>query len=346
MKRRSKILLILSVVVVLLATPLFLASRLLPAYRIYHGPARDRTGVNELDPNLMLQIDRRVRETLVNYTYINLAVVRDGRTVLTKSYGRDRLNKKDVYASVSKPVTAMILLQLLREGRIDDLDDDIGKYSSKYEGVMPENYRDSHITFRQLLTHTSGVPHLSGLWEGRTLKMEFRPGTNVKYSSHGYGVLGDIMEEITGKSYRQLVKDYIGKPIAAESFTILMPFFDAPAGQVASTIGEMAGFAAALMDGRYISREMLCDEVLKEHARDKHGAIGLGWYCTKAGTSEAVGYHAGSNGRPRAFLAIKPHEKNAVALTGLNRSADGAHDFGKLTIDLTAILNNCRTEKQ
>jgi len=308
-------------------------------------PAGDQTGIDKLDQDLLAKVDRRVKETLINYDYISVALVRDGQIALTKSYGHDRLDKTDVYASVSKPVTAMILLQLLEKGSIGSLDDDIARYHPKYRDVMPAEYADAAITFRQLLTHTSGVPHLSKLWEKGKLKLEFRPGNGVKYSSHGYGILGDVMEEITGLSYKQLVKDHIGKPIGAKSLTVLLPFFDAPAGQVGSTIEDMARFAAAVMDGRYVSTTMLHEEVLKRYAEDRHGSIGLGWYCTRPDTAEVAGYHAGSNGRPRAFLAIKPHKKNAVALTGLNRSEKGAHDFASLTIDLMAMIEDGHSDE-
>jgi CubicO group peptidase (beta-lactamase class C family) len=317
----------------------------LPGCAFFYGPTGDRTGVSRLDAAQLAQVDRRVKETLINYNYINVALVCEGRIILTKSYGHDRLKKRDVYASVSKPVTAMILLQLLREGKIQSLDDGIGRYHPKYEDVLPEEYAGTKITFRHLLTHTSGVPHESRLWDHGKLTLDFRPGDDVQYSSHGYGILGDVMEQITGLSYKRLVKDYIGEPIGAESFTVLWPFFDAPAGQVASTIEEMARFAMAVMDGRYISTDMLHQEVLKPYTEDRHGTIGLGWYCTEAGTLDVAGYHAGSNGRPRAFLAIKPHKKHAVALTGLNRSEKGAHDFGQLTIDLMAMIENRYADK-
>jgi len=340
MKKCSIILLILSASILIALILFVFASLMLPAYRIYHGPARDSTRINQLDSTLLEQINQRIRSTLVNYNYINVALITNGKIVLSKSYGHDRLDKVDVYASVSKPVTAMLLLQLLQEGSFDSLDDDIAKYHPKYRNVMPQEYADTHITLRQLLTHTSGVPHLSKLWDGSKLKMEFRPGKGVQYSSNGYGILGDVMEQITGKSYKQLIKEYISEPIGAESFTVLIPAFGAPAGQVASTIEDMARFAIAVMDGKYISTDMLCNQVLKEYAKDRYGAIGLGWYCTNLDSPDLAGYHAGSNGRPRAFLAIKPHNKNAIALTGLNRSKKNAQEFGELTIDLMAIIEN------
>jgi hypothetical protein len=94
------------------------------------------------------------------------------------------------------------------------------------------------------------------------------------------------------------------------------------------------------MDGRYIPTKMLRNEVLRQCTSDRDGAIGLGWYCTGMNAGELAGYHAGSNGKPRAFLAIKPHKKNAIALTGLNRAEKNPHDFGQLTIDLMAILEH------
>jgi CubicO group peptidase (beta-lactamase class C family) len=340
MKKRSIILLILSAFILITLMLFVFAALMLPAYRIYHGQARDRTRINQLDTTLLERIDQRIRSTLVNYNYINVALVRDGHIVLSKSYGHDRLDRVDVYASVSKPVTAILLLQLLQEGRFDSLDDDIAKYHPKYRDVMPQEYTDTQITIRQLLIHTSGVPHLSKLWDGSKLKMDFRPSTGVQYSSNGYGILGDLMEEITGKPYKQLIKDYISEPIGAESFKVLIPSFLAPAGQVASTIEDMARFAIGVMDGQYISTDMLCNEVLKQYAKDQYGTIGLGWYCTNLDTPDLAGYHAGSNGRPRAFLAIKPQSKNAIALTGLNRSKKNAQEFGALTIDLMAIIEN------
>jgi CubicO group peptidase (beta-lactamase class C family) len=160
------------------------------------------------------------------------------------------------------------------------------------------------------------------------------------YSTHGYGILGDVMEEITGKTYKNLVKDYIGKPINAESFTVMHPFFDAPAGQVASTIEDIARFALGVMNDKYFPRDILQTNILNEHARINDEIIGLGWFVANPNQSNVAGYHAGSNGKPRAFLAIRPNQENAIALLGRNKLSNGAHDFGLLTIELMGILES------
>jgi len=315
-----------------------LALLLLEGCGYYLGQRGDFTGIDLVDPQLMESVDRDVRRYLIHYNYINIALVYNGEIILTKSYGHDRIARNDVYASVSKPVTSTIVVQLWEEGRIKSLDDPIGNYSRKYRDVQPQEFSDPPITFRHLLTHTSGVPHHSALWENDTLNMDFRAGTEAQYSTKGYGILGEVMEDITGKSYEELVQEYIGEPVGASSFTAL-PFFEAPAGNVYSTIDDMARFAIGVMKGQYYGTEVLFNEVLIRYADEQYGVVGLGWYVLNLDNPENLaGYHAGSNGRPRAFLAIKPRQQNVVCITGLNKSSDGAHDFGNLAIDLMNTL--------
>lgn len=297
----------------------------------------DFVRVNKLDEGEVQAVDQIINRYRPNYRYINIGLVKGGEIVFTKSYGQNRLEKTDVYASVSKPVTAMIFLQLLEAGEIASVDDAIAGYDGDYDDVLPEAYRDTPITFLHLLTHQSGVPHLSDLWDGEELKLTFQPGTDVMYSSNAYGILGDVMEEITGLSYSKMVENYIGNPVGATSFWSI-PHFQAPAGQVRSTIEDMARFAIGVMDGTYVSKEMLEEMVYMQYARDEYGDICLGWYCTNLGSEELTIYHAGSNGRPRAFLAIEPYQGLAVAITGLNHWENSEHDFGDLTMELMAAL--------
>ena len=69
------------------------------------------------------EIDRIVNGYLRNYDYLNIALVLDGETVYVASYGEDRTGEREVYASVSKPVTATVVMMLLQTGMITSLDD-------------------------------------------------------------------------------------------------------------------------------------------------------------------------------------------------------------------------------
>ncbi|NIS79773.1 MAG: hypothetical protein GTO14_06100, partial [Anaerolineales bacterium] len=55
-------------------------------------------------------------------------------------------------------------MQLLEQGTIDNLSDEIGEYDPKYKNAQPEPCADIPITFEHLLAHQSGVPHLTTLW--------------------------------------------------------------------------------------------------------------------------------------------------------------------------------------
>ncbi len=297
------------------------------------------TGIDLLSEEESEMVDHIVFEYLENYRYISVGLIREGQLVLTRSYGQDRIGKTDEYASVTKPVTAVVILQLYENGLIEDLDDPIGDYSEKYHDVMPEEYKDTPVTFRHLLCHQSGVPHHSRIWENGKLKLEFRPGTDVMYSTRGYGILGDVMSEITGLSYEDLVKTYIGKPVGATSFSAPNWLFEAPGGLVSSTISDMGLFACGIIQNTYLEDTTQVNIAWKPYGNDNVGAIGLGFYVNNYQTDSLAVYHAGSNGAPRAFMAIRPRQKIAVVLMGKHHDSDGPQFFYALSYDLIHFLD-------
>ena len=126
--------------------------------------------------------------------------------------------------SMTKPLTAIVILQLVEQGKLN-LDD-------KLLNFFQHPY-DSEITIRQLLAHTSGIPnpvplrwvHLtdnhSAYDEAAALaavleknnKSSAKPGTKYKYSNIGYWLLGKTIEKVSGISYAQFVQDNIFSPL-------------------------------------------------------------------------------------------------------------------------------------
>jgi CubicO group peptidase (beta-lactamase class C family) len=118
-----------------------------------------RRGVND---QLVQVIDAAVQQQIdeQQLTGVAVGVLRDGRLVFTKGYGlADRANNIAVtsetvfnWASNSKPVVAVVAMQLVEFGKLD-LDADIRKY-------VPEYPPKSHtVTTRQLLRVESNVDH-------------------------------------------------------------------------------------------------------------------------------------------------------------------------------------------
>lgn len=133
------------------------------------------------------------------------------------------LGTKFRIASATKPFTAMLILQLVEDGKLK-LD---GKLTDYLPGFPKEKGKD--ITIHQLLTHTSGIigeskiPDLEDVERLHYTKDEllkyisewelsYKPGTRSEYSNFGYTLLGLIIEKISGKPYAQLLQEKICNP--------------------------------------------------------------------------------------------------------------------------------------
>jgi D-alanyl-D-alanine carboxypeptidase len=102
-----------------------------------------------------------------------------------------KLNDQFIIGSVSKQITAVIVLQQVDKGLLK-LDAPMRKY---FKGVK-DKWADS-VTIHQLLTHTHGITET-----GKPLA--FRQGTEYKYSQLGYELLSKIVEKVSGKSFAAL----------------------------------------------------------------------------------------------------------------------------------------------
>jgi CubicO group peptidase (beta-lactamase class C family) len=128
--------------------------------------------------------------------------------------------------SMTKAFTAVAILQLVEQREIG-LDDELDRYLAD----IP--YRGHHITIRQLLDHTSGIPNPIPLrWvhlaeehpsfdEESALakvlhdhsKLAFEPGQKFAYSNIGYWLLGKIIERVTGGPYTDYVRASVLRPL-------------------------------------------------------------------------------------------------------------------------------------
>jgi len=133
------------------------------------------------------------------------------------------LNAKFRIASFTKPITAMLILQLVEEGKLE-LDGKLIQYLPEFPKEKGEN-----ITIHQLLTHTAGItgesriPNLIDIEKKyysreRLLnciaerELVYEPGKGREYSNFGYALLGLVIEKVTGKSYDKVLQEKICHP--------------------------------------------------------------------------------------------------------------------------------------
>jgi CubicO group peptidase (beta-lactamase class C family) len=158
-------------------------------------------------------------------------VAADGKVLLNKGYGfADAASQKPndpsmVYqiGSVTKQFTAAAILKLQEQKKLS-VNDPVSKY-------FPKLKEGGRITIRHLLTHTSGlynytndttfwmheaaIPSSREKMIGRfaNMPLDFEPGTKFSYSNSGYVLLGYIIEQVSGKTYEQYIRENIFRPL-------------------------------------------------------------------------------------------------------------------------------------
>ena len=132
-------------------------------------------------------------------------------------------------ASITKVFVAVVVLQLVEEGRLG-----LDEPASRYLAADAARY----VTIRQLLNHTSGIPDYSmsdgfnkQLLEQRERRWtadevlalvkdkesDLAPGSGYSYSNTDYIVLGEVIKQISGRSWSQEVRRRILEPLSLNS---------------------------------------------------------------------------------------------------------------------------------
>ena len=168
----------------------------------------------------------------------SVMVAKHGNIIYQKAFGiADRswnipnsVDTKFKIGSISKQFTALLVLQLVQEGKIR-LDGKISDYLDYY----PKD-NGNRITIHHLLCHAAGIPNLAKHYQDwfterwlkeyssrsfidlfSHLRLEFEPGSHWSYSNAGYYLLGTIIEKVTGKTYGEVVQERIFEPVGMKN---------------------------------------------------------------------------------------------------------------------------------
>lgn len=166
---------------------------------------------------------------------ISLAVLRNGRVAVLKSYGfanlehRVPVKPETVFqsGSMGKQFTAAAIMILVEEGKLS-LDDKI----SQFFPDAPPTWNS--ITVRHLLTHTSGMGDYPAeidlrrdYTEDEFLRyfqkapLAFAAGANWDYSNVGYVTLGILIRKVTGKFYGDFLQERIFGPLGMTTARVI-----------------------------------------------------------------------------------------------------------------------------
>ncbi|MFK7803107.1 MAG: serine hydrolase domain-containing protein [Anaerolineae bacterium] len=202
----------------------------------------------EIDPSVVDAIDKN-NVSLMGRTHapgMVFGIVKDGKLAFVRGYGESNLIKNEPVtpdtvfriASVSKIFTAIAIIQLVEQGKIN-LDDPAEKHLTSFR-IRKFRASDPPLTIRHLLTHTAGVgefapllgylppntffgvglrnrslPPLSNLYRGE-LRPDRSPGEAWSYANHGFATLGQIIADVTGMPFPQAIRQMIFQPLGMD----------------------------------------------------------------------------------------------------------------------------------
>ena len=301
------------------------------------------------------------------------AIDRDGEPLFRKAFGMANLDHSvpaDVQtryhvASVSKQFTAAAVLILAREGKVA-LDAHPGTYLPAVSDLP------GGISVRQLIHHTSGIRDqwdLLGLagWRysldritnkdvmtmlARQRDLNFPPNSEFLYSNSGYTLLAEIVEQVSGQSFRDFTRERIFEPVgmtrtffrddfgevvpnhaagyikSRNGYTLSVTNFDTVgATSLMTTPADLVKWGNLFIEGDSLVAGMTRQGVLADGEEIPY-AFGVD---VSIETDRTIISHGGSDAGYRAFLLSVPEDRISVAV-----ACNVPTDTGRLSKQLYA----------
>lgn len=280
----------------------------------------------------------------------SLVIAKDGNVIYSRAIGYGQINgaeKKPLtaasrfaIASITKTYTAVMILQLVEEGKL--------KLTDTLDKFFPQVPNARKITIVQILTHRSGIPNAMPDRESRRDALapvsrdemlalivkgtpDFEPDSKQYYSNAGYFLLDRVVELVAGKSYAQVLEERIISRISLKDTYMASARIDVNKNEsltywnlgsewklgrethpvifeIISTPSDMAKFIAAVFDLKLISRQSL------EQMKTIRDGEGLGIVTFKYAGKTFYG-NTGGGDNYGSWLVYEPEEKLAVAYT-------------------------------
>jgi CubicO group peptidase (beta-lactamase class C family) len=307
----------------------------------------------------------------------SIAIVHDQEVVWSDGYGfadlesRRPATPETLYrlGSVTKLLTATAILQLRDAGKLA-LDDPVSRHLPEFTVRNPFPGTPA-VTLRHLLTQTSGLPRDApfAYWTTHVfpsreqllaslddLELTRPPGETYKYSNLGMGLLGLVIERVSGLSYAEYLRGQIFMPLGMSDSTAAptdehhrrratsyyrkasdgsrrtFDYYDmeglTAAGNVVSSVEDLAEFAKLqFRDGAAGGKQILAGATVREMQRAQfvqpsfESGRGLGFAVSRSDGVTFVA-HGGWIGGNRTHFLLVPSQKIAVMVAANADDAD------------------------
>jgi CubicO group peptidase (beta-lactamase class C family) len=289
---------------------------------------------------------------------LSLTVAVDGTIVYSEGFGYADLEErvpvwpttKFRIGSISKPLTATALMQLVEAGKLE-LDAPVQKYVPSF----PD--KGAVITARMLAGHLAGIRHYQGdefniqkhyanVLDGVKIfgndPLVSPPGLKFNYSSYGYNLLSAVVESASGENFLAYMQKHVFEAMglahtAADQNTQIVeqrsrfyekekdgtlenaPYVDNSykwaGGGFLSTSEDLVRFGSMLLQPGFLKADSL--KLLFTSQKTKSGeetGYGMGWGITKSPSGRVVYEHSGGSIGGSSQLMVYPETHVVVAL--------------------------------
>jgi CubicO group peptidase (beta-lactamase class C family) len=255
--------------------------------------------------------------------------------------------------SITKTFTGILLAYFAEQKKLS-LDDPVNKYLP--DSIPAISFNGKPVTLASLSNHSSGLPRLPGnFWDGADMQNPYKhyddqrlfqflknfqpvrePGAQYEYSNLAVGLLGVILERVSGKTYEQLLKEIIWQPLKMNNTRITLTQSDsalfapghdgqanphhswefislAGAGAIRSSVNDMLNYAKAQLAG---GNSTLQKAIVLSHQQTwakNQTRVALGWHLI-GNDGKSYIFHNGQTGGYFTVLLINPQSKKAVVM--------------------------------
>lgn len=190
----------------------------------------------------MKSITRVMEENNING--ISIAVIDNFQVDWVKVYGvadietKQLMNTDTIFqaASISKPITALAVMKLVQDGKLD-LDKNINLYLKSWKLSENEFTVKNKVTLRNLLSHTAGVtiggfpgygcsdklPTLVQVLNGEIpantdkIIVDMQPNTRYRYSGGGFVIVQQVLIDQLQKPFQDIMRELVLEPLGMKN---------------------------------------------------------------------------------------------------------------------------------
>lgn len=273
---------------------------------------------------------------------LGIGLIENGKLTKVEVYGTLDTQTTAPYntifkvASLTKPVFALTVLQLIDKGLLD-LDEPL--YHYWIDPDIKKDTRNKKLTPRLILTHQSGFPNWRYMTEANKLSFQFDPGTKYSYSGEGFEYLRKAIENKLGKSIEALAKELLFDPLNmtdthfwwdsemdetryAQNFNekgekiATAKYYEAnAAANLLTTVEDYGTFLAYVINGAGLSEGLYQEMIQQQVELKENDFFGLGWeILTGFSTDEVALLHTGKDPGVSTLSIWFPKSKNGYLI--------------------------------